>query len=87
MPEGKRREQNSRRTLSSAPGLPPARSGAPAAKRVREQRLEGFGSLGNLVKATEEELIRVKGAGRAHARTIQRNVERSRALRLPLEFV
>jgi diadenylate cyclase len=48
--------------------------------RVAEKLIEEFGTLGELVEATEEDLDEVEGVGQARARAIRRNLKRQRSL-------
>ena len=57
------------RQLERVPRLP---------RRVAESLIREFGSLEELLEATEEELDEVEGVGQARARTIQRGLERQR---------
>jgi diadenylate cyclase len=59
------------RQLERVPRLP---------RRVAETLIREFGSLANLLDATEEELDEVEGVGQARARAIQRGLERQRSL-------
>ena len=59
------------RQLERVPRLP---------RRVAESLIREFGSLEELLEATEEELDEVEGVGQARARTIQRGLERQRNL-------
>jgi diadenylate cyclase len=59
------------RQLERVPRLP---------RRVAESLIREFGSLRELLEATEEELDKVEGVGQARARAIQRGLERQRAL-------
>jgi diadenylate cyclase len=59
------------RQLERVPRLP---------RRVAESLIREFGSLEELLDATEEELDEVEGVGQARARTIQRGLERQRNL-------
>jgi diadenylate cyclase len=59
------------RQLERVPRLP---------RRVAESLIREFGSLKELLDATEEELDEVEGVGQARARAIQRGLERQRAL-------
>ncbi len=59
------------RQLERVPRLP---------RRVAESLIREFGSLKELLEATEEELDEVEGVGQARARAIQRGLERQRAL-------
>ena len=49
-------------------------------RRVAENLIEEFGSLKDLLEATEEELDEVEGVGQARARAIQRGLKRQRSL-------
>lgn len=57
------------RQLEKVPRLP---------RRVTESLIHEFGSLEDLVDASEEELDDVEGVGQARARSIRRNLERQR---------
>ncbi len=59
------------RQLERVPRLP---------RRVAESLIREFGSLANLLDASEEELDEVEGVGQARARAIQRGLERQRSL-------
>ncbi len=59
------------RQLERLPRLP---------RRVAESLIREFGSLEEILGATEEELDEVEGVGQARARTIQRGLERQRSL-------
>lgn len=59
------------RQLERVPRLP---------KRVAERLISEFGSLQDLLAATEEELDEVEGVGQARARAIHRGLERQRGL-------
>ena len=59
------------RQLERVPRLP---------RRVAESLIREFGSLEELLEATEEELDEVEGVGQARARTIHRGLERQRNL-------
>jgi diadenylate cyclase len=59
------------RQLERVPRLP---------RRVAESLIREFGSLADLLDATEEELDEVEGVGQARARAIQRGLERQRNL-------
>ena len=59
------------RQLERVPRLP---------RRVAESLIREFGSLKDLLDATEEELDEVEGVGQARARAIQRGLERQRSL-------
>jgi diadenylate cyclase len=59
------------RQLERVPRLP---------RRVAESLIRAFGSLEEILDATEEELDEVEGVGQARARTIQRGLERQRSL-------
>ena len=59
------------RQLERVPRLP---------RRVAESLIREFGSLEDLLEATEEELDEVEGVGQARARAIQRGLERQRGL-------
>jgi diadenylate cyclase len=59
------------RQLERVPRLP---------RRVAESLIREFGSLEEILGATEEELDEVEGVGQARARTIQRGLERQRSL-------
>ena len=59
------------RQLERVPRLP---------RRVAESLIREFGSLQELLEATEEELDEVEGVGQARARTIQRGLERQRSM-------
>jgi diadenylate cyclase len=59
------------RQLERVPRLP---------RRVAESLIREFGSLKELLDATEEELDEVEGVGQARARAIQRGLERQRSL-------
>lgn len=59
------------RQLERVPRLP---------RRVAESLIREFGSLEDLLDATEEELDEVEGVGQARARAIQRGLERQRSL-------
>ena len=59
------------RQLERVPRLP---------RRVAESLIREFGSLAELLDATEEELDEVEGVGQARARAIQRGLERQRSL-------
>ena len=59
------------RQLERVPRLP---------RRVAESLIREFGSLADLLDATEEELDEVEGVGQARARAIQRGLERQRSL-------
>jgi len=59
------------RQLERVPRLP---------RRVAESLIREFGSLQELLEASEEELDEVEGVGQARARTIQRGLERQRSL-------
>ena len=59
------------RQLERVPRLP---------RRVAESLIREFGSLEELLDATEEELDEVEGVGQARARAIQRGLERQRSL-------
>jgi diadenylate cyclase len=59
------------RQLERVPRLP---------RRVAESLIREFGSLEDLLDATEEELDEVEGVGQARARAIQRGLERQRGL-------
>jgi diadenylate cyclase len=48
--------------------------------RVAEKLIEEFGTLRELLDATEEDLDDVEGVGQARARAIRRNLERQRNL-------
>jgi diadenylate cyclase len=48
--------------------------------RVAKKLIEEFGSLRELLDATEEDLDEVEGVGQARARSIRRNLERQRSL-------
>jgi diadenylate cyclase len=61
------------RQLERVPRLP---------RRVAESLIREFGSLQELLDATEEELDEVEGVGQARARTIQRGLERQRTLEI-----
>lgn len=47
--------------------------------RVAEKLIEEFGTLRELLEATEEELDEVEGVGQARARSIRRNLEQQRS--------
>ena len=55
--------------------------------RVAEKLIEEFGTLRELLEATEEDLDEVEGVGQARARTIRRNLERQRSLERPEEVL
>ena len=59
------------RQLVSVPRLP---------RRVAEKLIEEFGTLGELLGASEEDLDEVEGVGQARARAIRRNLKRQRSL-------
>ena len=59
------------RQLERVPRLP---------RRVAESLIREFGSLKDLLEASEEELDEVEGVGQARARAIQRGLERQRSL-------
>lgn len=59
------------RQLERVPRLP---------RRVAESLIREFGSLAELLEATEEELDEVEGVGQARARAIYRGLERQRSL-------
>ena len=59
------------RQLERVPRLP---------SRVAESLIREFGSLTELIKASEEELDEVEGVGQARARAIQRGLERQRSM-------
>jgi len=59
------------RQLERVPRLP---------RRVAESLIQEFGSLKNLLEASEAELDEVEGVGQARARAIQRGLERQRSL-------
>ncbi|MEJ7843630.1 MAG: DNA integrity scanning diadenylate cyclase DisA [Rubrobacter sp.] len=59
------------RQLERVPRLP---------RRVAESLIREFGSLKNLLEASEAELDEVEGVGQARARAIQRGLERQRSL-------
>jgi diadenylate cyclase len=59
------------RQLERVPRLP---------RRVAESLIREFGSLKELLDASEEELDEVEGVGQARARAIQRGLERQRSL-------
>ena len=59
------------RQLEQVPRLP---------RRVAESLIQEFGSLSNLMEASQEELDEVNGVGKARARTIRRSLERQRKL-------
>jgi diadenylate cyclase len=59
------------RQLERVPRLP---------SRVAEKLIEEFGTLKDLLEASEEELDDVEGVGQARARTIRRNLKRQRSL-------
>ena len=59
------------RQLERVPRLP---------RRVAESLIREFGSLKDLLEATEEELDEVEGVGQARARAIHRGLERRRSL-------
>jgi diadenylate cyclase len=61
------------RQLERVPRLP---------RRVAESLIQEFGSLKELLDATEEELDEVEGVGQARARAIQRGLERQRNLEI-----
>ena len=61
------------RQLERVPRLP---------RRVAESLIREFGSLEEILDATEEELDEVEGVGQARARTIQRGLERQRSLEI-----
>jgi len=65
------------RQLERVPRLP---------RRVAESLIREFGSLEELLGATEEELDEVEGVGQARARTIQRGLERQRNLEITGEL-
>jgi diadenylate cyclase len=48
--------------------------------RVAEKLIEEFGTLKELLDATEEDLDDVEGVGQARARAIRRNLKRQRNL-------
>src|ERR671939_1335110 len=48
--------------------------------RVAEKLIEEFGTLRELLEATEEDLDEVEGVGQARARAIRRNLKRQRDL-------
>ncbi len=48
--------------------------------RVAEKLIEEFGTLRELLEATEENLDDVEGVGQARARAIRRNLDRQRNL-------
>jgi diadenylate cyclase len=48
--------------------------------RVAEKLIEEFGTLKELLEATEEDLDDVEGVGQARARAIRRNLKRQRSL-------
>ena len=60
------------RQLERVPRLP---------RRVAESLIREFGSLEEILGATEEQLDEVEGVGQARARTIQRGLERQRSLK------
>jgi diadenylate cyclase len=60
------------RQLERVPRLP---------RRVAESLIREFGSLEEILGATEEQLDEVEGVGQARARTIQRGLERQRGLK------
>lgn len=53
--------------------------------RVAERLIEEFGSLRDLLEASEEELDEVEGVGQARARAIRRGLRRQRTLESPGE--
>jgi Predicted nucleic-acid-binding protein (contains the HHH domain) len=59
------------RQLERVPRLP---------RRVAESLIREFGSLKDLLEASEAELDEVEGVGQARARAIQRGLERQRSL-------
>ena len=48
--------------------------------RVAQKLIEEFGTLNDLLEATEEDLDEVEGVGQARARAIRRNLKRQRSL-------
>ena len=48
--------------------------------RVAEKLIEEFGTLKELLEATEDDLDDVEGVGQARARAIRRNLKRQRSL-------
>jgi diadenylate cyclase len=59
------------RQLERVPRLP---------SRVAEKLIEEFGTLKQLLEASEEDLDDVEGVGQARARAIRRNLKRQRSL-------
>jgi diadenylate cyclase len=55
--------------------------------RVAERIVREFGSLGNLMKASEEELDDVEGVGQARARAIRRGLDRQKNLGVSEELL
>ncbi len=55
--------------------------------RVAEKLIEEFGTLRELLEATEEDLDEVEGVGQARARAIRRNLRRQRSLGSPEEIL
>ncbi|MBA2510328.1 MAG: DNA integrity scanning protein DisA [Rubrobacteraceae bacterium] len=66
------------RQLERVPRLP---------RRVAESLIQEFGSLKNLLEASEAELDEVEGVGQARARAIQRGLERQRSLETSSEVM
>ncbi len=66
------------RQLERVPRLP---------RRVAESLIREFGSLKNLLEASEAELDEVEGVGQARARAIQRGLERQRSLETSSEVM
>jgi diadenylate cyclase len=65
------------RQLSQVPRLP---------ERAREQLVEEFGFLQDILKASKTELTRAEGVGRTRARAVKRALERSRELQWSVEI-
>ena len=66
------------RQLERVPRLP---------SRVAEKLIEEFGTLKELLEASEEDLDDVEGVGQARARAIRRNLKRQRSLESPGEVL
>ncbi len=65
------------RQLAQIPRLPGS---------VRRRLVEEFGSLEDLMHASESDLSRVRGVGKTRARAIRRGLRLSRELKLPVEL-
>jgi diadenylate cyclase len=66
------------RQLGRVPRLP---------RKVAESLIKEFGSLKNLLDASEQELDDVEGVGQARARAIQRGLKRQRELQTTSEVL